>query len=162
MEHKAARIVMCIAVALTAVITLWGKSMDGIFLPRTLTDEQVMRECSELIISQTEQDIIDQIWADQEGYGYDRRELDRPTRDALGVPDSEAFAQIAPGADGPASDYLYIVCWTNGGGQIVYEVSAEFYNKTISPAGRNVIYSNQNNTVYQKYTNQVLWPWSDV
>lgn len=63
--------------------------------------------------------------------------------------------------DGPASDLFYIICWMNGGGRIVYEVSNEFYNKTVKPSGRNVLYLNQNNTTYEKYTSQVLWPWSD-
>ena len=42
MERKAVRIVMCIAAILTAVITLLGKGMDGVFLPRTLTAEQAL------------------------------------------------------------------------------------------------------------------------
>ena len=37
-------------------------------------------------------------------------------------------------------DLLYIICWMNGGGRIVYEVSNEFYNKTVEPSGRNVLY----------------------
>ena len=133
MERKAVRIVMCIAAILTAVITLWGKETERTLVPQTIAVEQVMRECSGLIISQTERDMIDQ----------------------------DAFAQIAPGPDGPASDLLYIICWMNGGGRIVYEVSNEFYNKTVEPSGRNVLYLNQNNTTYEKYTSQVLWPWSD-
>ncbi|HJF53360.1 MAG TPA: hypothetical protein K8V27_10665, partial [Butyricicoccus pullicaecorum] len=104
MERKAVRIVMCIAAILTAVITLLGKGMDGVFLPRTLTAEQALRECSGLIISQTERDMIDQVWADQLDYpAYERRELDHKTCDALGVPGGDAFAQIAPGENGPAS-----------------------------------------------------------
>ena len=63
--------------------------------------------------------------------------------------------------DGSASDLLYIICCMNGGGRIVYEVSNEFYNKTVEPSGWNVLYLNQNNTTYEKYTSQVLWPWSD-
>lgn len=162
MERKAVRIVMCIAAILTAVITLLGKGMDGVFLPRTLTAEQALRECSGLVISQTERDMIDQVWADQLDYpAYERRELDHKTCDALGVPGGDAFAQLAPGPDGSASDLLYIICWMNGGGRIVYEVSNEFYNKTVEPSGRSVLYLNQNNTTYEKYTSQVLWPWSD-
>ncbi len=162
MERKAVRIVMCIAAILTAVITLWGKGTERTLVPQTITAEQVMRECSGLIISQTERDMIDQVWADQLDYpAYERRELDHKTCDALGVPGGDAFAQIAPGENGPASDFLYIDCWTTSGGRIVYEVSNEFYNKTVEPSGRSVLYLNQNNTTYEKYTSQVLWPWSD-
>lgn len=162
MERKAVRIIMCAAAILTGLVTLWGQGMDGIFLPRTLTPEQAARECSGLFITQTEQDMIAQIWADQLDYpAYERRELDRITCDALGVPGGEAFAQIAPGPDGPASDFLYIDCWTSGGGRVIYEVSVGFCNKTVQPSGREVIYISQNNTTYQKYTSQVLWPWSD-
>lgn len=162
MERKAVRIVMCIAAILTAVITLLGKGMDGVFLPRTLTAEQALRECSGLVISQTEQGMIDQIWADQLDYpAYERRELDHKTCDALGVPGGDAFAQIAPGENGPASDFLYIDCWTTSGGRVLYEISDGFYSKTVKPSDRDAIYFNQNNTTYEKYTSQVLWPWSD-
>ena len=76
MERKAVRIVMCIAAVLTAVITLWGKGTERTLVPQTITVEQVMRECSGLVISQTEQGMIDQIWADQLVYpAYERREL---------------------------------------------------------------------------------------
>lgn len=162
MERKAVRIVMCIAAILTAVITLWGKETERTLVPQTIAVEQVMRECSGLIISQTERDMIDQVRVDQLDYpAYERRELDHKTCEVLGAPGGDAFAQIAPGPDGPASDLLYIICWMNGGGRIVYEVSNEFYNKTVEPSGRNVLYLNQNNTTYEKYTSQVLWPWSD-
>ena len=162
MERKAVRIVMCIAAILTAVITLWGKGTERTLVPQTITVEQVMRECSGLIISQTEQGMIDQIWADQLDYpAYERRELDHKTCDALGVPGGDAFAQIAPGENGPASDFLYIDCWTTSGGRVFYEISDGFYSKTVKPSDRDAIYFNQNNTTYEKYTSQVLWPWSD-
>lgn len=162
MERKAVRIVMCIAAILTAVITLWGKGTERTLVPQTITVEQVMRECSGLVISQTEQGMIDQIWADQLDYpAYERRELDHKTCDALGVPGGDAFAQIAPGENGPASDFLYIDCWTTSGGRVFYEISDGFYSKTVKPSDRDAIYFNQNNTTYEKYTSQVLWPWSD-
>lgn len=162
MERKAVRIVMCIAAILTAVITLWGKGTERTLVPQTITVEQVMRECSGLVISQTEQGMIDQIWADQLDYpAYKRRELDHKTCDALGVPGGDAFAQIAPGENGPASDFLYIDCWTTSGGRVFYEISDGFYSKTVKPSDRDAIYFNQNNTTYEKYTSQVLWPWSD-
>ena len=162
MERKAVRIVMCIAAVLTAVITLWGKGTERTLVPQTITVEQVMRECSGLVISQTEQGMIDQIWADQLDYpAYERRELDHKTCDALGVPGGDAFAQIAPGENGPASDFLYIDCWTTSGGRVFYEISDGFYSKTVKPSDRDAIYFNQNNTTYEKYTSQVLWPWSD-
>ncbi len=162
MERKAVRIMMCIAAVLTAVITLWGKGTERTLVPQTITVEQVMRECSGLIISQTEQGMIDQIWADQLDYpAYERRELDHKTCDALGVPGGDAFAQIAPGENGPASDFLYIDCWTTSGGRVFYEISDGFYSKTVKPSDRDAIYFNQNNTTYEKYTSQVLWPWSD-
>ena len=162
MERKAVRIVMCIAAILTAVITLWGKGTERTLVPQTITVEQVMRECSGLVISQTEQGMIDQIWADQLDYpAYERRELDHKTCEALGVPGGDAFAQIAPGENGPASDFLYIDCWTTSGGRVFYEISDGFYSKTVKPSDRDAIYFNQNNTTYEKYTSQVLWPWSD-
>lgn len=162
MERKAVQIVMCIAAILTAVITLWGKGTERTLVPQTITVEQVMRECSGLVISQTEQGMIDQIWADQLDYpAYERRELDHKTCDALGVPGGDAFAQIAPGENGPASDFLYIDCWTTSGGRVFYEISDGFYSKTVKPSDRDAIYFNQNNTTYEKYTSQVLWPWSD-
>lgn len=162
MERKAVRIVMCIAAILTAVITLWGKGTERTLVPQTIAVEQVMRECSGLIISQTERDMIDQVWADQLDYpAYERRELDHKTCEALGVPGGDAFAQIAPGENGPASDFLYIDCWTTSGGRVFYEISDGFYSKTVKPSDRDAIYFNQNNTTYEKYTSQVLWPWSD-
>lgn len=162
MERKAVRIVMCIAAILTAVITLWGKGTERTLVPQTITVEQVMRECSGLVISQTERDMIDQVWADQLDYpAYERRELDHKTCEALGVPGGDAFAQIAPGENGPASDFLYIDCWTTSGGRVFYEISDGFYSKTVKPSDRDAIYFNQNNTTYEKYTSQVLWPWSD-
>ena len=162
MERKAVRIVMCIAAILTAVITLWGKETERTLVPQTIAVEQVMRECSGLIISQTERDMIDQVWADQLDYpAYERRELDHKTCEVLGVPGGDAFAQIAPGENGPASDFLYIDCWTTSGGRGFYEISDGFYSKTVKPSDRDAIYFNQNNTTYEKYTSQVLWPWSD-
>ena len=162
MERKAVRIVMCIAAFLPAVITLWGKGTERTLVPQTITVEQVRRECSGLVISQTEQGMIDQIWADQLDYpAYERRELDHKTCDALGVPGGDAFAQNAPGENGPGADFRYIYCGTTSGGRVFYEISDGFYSKTVKPSDRDAIYFNQNNTTYEKYTSQVLWPWSN-
>lgn len=162
MERKIARIVICAAAVLVGVLTLYTHGMNEAMVRRTLTAEQAMNECSGLVISEQEQDVFEQIWVDQLFYtAYERRELDAETCDALGVPGGQAYAQIAPGSDGDASDILYIDCWTASGGRIIYEVSKQSYSKTVQPSGRDVTYLNWNNTTYEKYTSQVLWPWSD-
>lgn len=161
MDRKIARCVLCAAAVVVGFVTVQSRSLDESVMRRTLTAEQAARECSGLTISQNEKDAIDQIWIDQAGYGYDRRELDGPTCDALGVPGGEAYAQVSPASDETTSDILVVDCWMAGGGRVIYEVAPDGrYNKTMSPTGRDVTYYNANNTTYEKYVNQVLWPWT--
>lgn len=161
MDRNIARCVLCAAAVVVGFLTVQGRGMDEAAVRRPLTAEQAARECSGLTISQNEKDTIDQIWTEQAGYGYDRRELDELTCDALGVPDGEAYAQISPDLEGNAPDILIVDCWTAGGGRVIYEVGTDGrYNKTMSPTGRDVTYFNADNTTYEKYVNQVLWPWT--
>lgn len=158
MERKI--VVICIAAVLTGLLTVQGQHVEGLWTPQEITEEQALRECAGLAIRTEEIEALDRVWTEQTGYQWEA--LRAADCAALGGPGAEGEAQRLAGPDGTASDWLFVRCRSEVGGTTYERLGHDQWIKTVRPAARDVIYHNDSNAAYIKYTVRPIWPWTDA